>query len=460
MNLHTFYATAEGPVECCVIGTGGFGATFIAQAGRVPLVNARIAVDIDAEIAARALAKAGVEPRCIRVCNTAADAKAAWAAGDHIAAGDFAIVAELSFDVAVEATGRPEPGARHGRIAVEAGKHVALVSKEADSVIGPGLFHMARERGLVVTCVDGDQPSLLVNLVSWAEVIGLDLVAAGKASEYDFVFDPASGRVDCNGTVRDVPGLAALWAMENRTTADIASARAAVLAEFPQRAVPDLCELGIVANATGLAPDRADFHAPVARPVEVPTLFCETRDGGLLSGRRRIDVFHCLRRPDEASFAGGVFVVVACDDAASWDMLRQKGHVVSRTGSTAMLYLPRHILGLEAATSVLDAAVHRASGYGEDYRPRVDLVAVATADLSAGTVLAMGGHHHMIDDVTSELRPAAALDDTAAAPFYLAADRRLTRAVRKGETIRMGDIEVAPGSELMGLRRRQDAAFA
>jgi len=141
-------------------------------------------------------------------------------------------------------------------------------------------------------------------------------------------------------------------------------------------------------------------------------------------------------------------------------MLRQKGHVVSRTGAAAMLYLPRHILGLEAATSVLDAAVHRASGYGEDYRPRVDLVAVATADLSAGTVLAMGGHHHMIDDVTSELRPAAALDDAAAAPFYLAADRRLTRAVRKGETIRMGDIEVAPGSELMGLRRKQDAAFA
>jgi predicted homoserine dehydrogenase-like protein len=460
MNLHTFYAAAERPVECCVIGTGGFGATFIAQASRVPLVNARIAVDIDADVAAKALARAGVEPRRIRVCKTAADAKAAWAAGDHIAAGDFAVVAELPFHVAVEATGRPEPGARHGRMAVEAGKHVALVSKEADSVVGPGLFRMGRERGLVVTCVDGDQPSLLVNLVSWAEVIGLDIVAAGKASEYDFVFDPASGRVDSNGTVRDVSGLAAHWALGSRTTADVVSARAAALAEFPQRAVPDLCELGIVANATGLVPDRADFHAPVARPVEVPSLFCETRDGGLLAARRRIDVFHCLRRADEASFAGGVFVVVRCDDAASWEMLRQKGHVVSRTGATAMLYLPRHILGLEAATSILDAAVHRASGYGDDYRPRLDLVAVATADLATGTVLAMGGHHHMIEDVTAELRPAEALTDRAAAPFYLAADRRLTRAVRKGETIRMGDIDVGPDSELVALRRKQDAMFA
>jgi predicted homoserine dehydrogenase-like protein len=460
MNLHTHYAAADRPVECCVIGTGGFGATFIAQAGRVPLVNARIAVDIDAETAAKALAGAGVEPRRIRACKTAAEAKAAWAAGDYVAAGDLAVVAELPFDVAVEATGRPEPGARHGRIAVEAGKHIALVTKEVDSVIGPGLFHMAREQDRIVTCVDGDQPSLLINLVSWAEVIGLDIVAAGKASEYDFVFDPATGRVDSNGTVRDVPGLAAHWALGDRAATDIAAARAAVLSAFPQRAVPDLCELGIVANATGLTPDRADFHAPVARPVEVPTLFCETRDGGLLAGRRRIDVFHCLRRPDEASFAGGVFVVVACDDSASWEMLRQKGHVVSRTGAAAMLYLPRHILGLEAATSVLDAAVHRASGYGDDYRPRLDLVAVATADLPAGTVLAMGGHHHTIADVTAEFRPAAALTDAAAAPFYVAADRRLTRAVKKGETVRMGDIEVAPGSELLALRRRQDAAFA
>jgi predicted homoserine dehydrogenase-like protein len=459
MNLHGFYARAERAVECCVIGTGGFGATFIAQAGRVPLMNARIAVDIAAETAAKAFADAGVEARRIRICRTAAEAAAAWAAGEHIAAADFAIVAELPFDVAVEATGRPEPAARHCALAIEADKHVALVSKEADSVIGPGLARMAAARGRIVTCVDGDQPSLLINLVSWAEILGLEIVAAGKASEYDFVFDPTSGCVDCNGRVLQVPELAPHWALAERGTAEIVAARAAALSAFPQRAVPDLCELGVVANATGLTPDRADFHAPVARPIEVPTLFAEHRDGGLMAGGRRIDVFHCLRRPDEASFAGGVFVVVRCDDRMSWDMLQQKGHVVSRTGATAMLYLPRHILGLEAATSVLDAAVHGLSGYGSDYRPRVELVAIATADIAAGTTLSMGGHHHMIDNVTAELRPAGPLAQDAPAPFYLASDRRLTRTVRTGEAILCGDIDVAPDSHLLRLRRSQDAAF-
>jgi predicted homoserine dehydrogenase-like protein len=459
MNLHSFYARAERAVECCVIGTGGFGQTFITQAGRVPLLNARVAVDIAAETAAKAFLNAGVEARRIRTCRTAAEAAAAWAAGDHIAASDFAIVAELPFDVVVEATGRPEPGARHCRLAIEAGKHVALISKEVDSVIGPGLAHAARARGCVVTCVDGDQPSLLINLVSWAEVIGLDIVCAGKASEYDFVFDPASFRIESNGRLGSAPDLAAHWALGNRSAAELAAARAAALSDFPQRAVPDLCELGVVANATGLIPDRADFHVPVARPVEVPSLFSQHGDGGLLSGERRIDVFHCLRRPDEASFAGGVFVVVRCNDRLSWDMLQQKGHVVSRTGATAMMYLPRHILGLEAATSVLDAAVHGLSGYGSDYRPRLDLVAVATADLAAGTTLSMGGHHHKIDHVGAELRPAAPLTPTAAAPFYLAADRRLTRSVRKGEAILVGDIEIAGESQLWALRQSQDAAF-
>ena len=178
------------------------------------------------------------------------------------------------------------------------------------------------------------------------------------------------------------------------------------IAGFPQRAVPDLCELMVVANATGLQPDRLDLHAPLARIDEVPTIFSHREDGGILSGDRRLDVFHCLRKPDEISFAGGVFVVIRCDDAKSWDMLAQKGHIVSRTGATAMVFLPRHLLGLEAATSILDAAIHNVSGYGSDYRPRYDLIAVATEDLPAGTVLSMGGHHHTISGVTAEFRPA------------------------------------------------------
>jgi predicted homoserine dehydrogenase-like protein len=140
-------------------------------------------------------------------------------------------------------------------------------------------------------------------------------------------------------------------------------------------------------------------------------------------------------------------------------MLAQKGHIVSRTGATAMVFLPRHLLGLEAATSILDAAVHQVSGYGNDYQPRYDLIAVATEDLVAGTILSMGGHHHTISGVTAEFRPAGPLTAAAPAPFYLAADCRLARSVSKGQEIRMHDLEMDENSALMSLRRDQDARF-
>ena len=459
MNYHDYYAKADRPVETCVVGTGGFGQSFLAQAQRVPLMNARIAVDITSEGAASGLRAAGVDARQIQICDSAQDAKAAWERGDYIATKDLAFVSDLPFDVVVEATGQPRAAARHALLAVEAEKHLALVTKELDSVVGPGLKALAAERGRIVTTVDGDQPSLLIGLVTWAEVMGFHLVAAGKSSEYDFIFDPSSGRLASNEGSAEHVDLEHQWTFGDRDVGEILAARNNAITGFPQRAVPDLCELMVVANATGLLPDRFDLHAPLARINEVPTIFSQRDDGGILSGDRRLDVFHCLRKPDEISFAGGVFVVIRCDDARSWDMLAQKGHIVSRTGENAMVFLPRHLLGLEAATSVLDAAVHQTSGYGSDYQPRYDLIAVATEDLPAGRVLSMGGHHHTISGVTAEFRPAAPLTAAAPAPFYLAADCRLANPIAKGQEILMSDLELQETSPLMTLRRGQDARF-
>ncbi len=459
MNYHAYYAKADRPVETCVVGTGGFGQSFLAQAQRVRLLNARIAVDLTVEAAASGLRAAGIDPRQIQICESARDARAAWDRGDFIAASDIALVAELPFEVVVEATGQPRAAARHARLAIQADKHLALVTKELDSVVGPGLKALAADSGRIVTTVDGDQPSLLIGLATWAEVMGFHLIAAGKSSEYDFVFDPVSGHLSSNEQSADNVDLAGHWDLGGRNVAELLEARHAAIAGFSQRAVPDLCELMIVANATGLQPDRFDLHAPLARIGEVPTIFSHREAGGILAGDRRLDVFHCLRKPDEISFAGGVFVVVRCDDAKSWEMLKQKGHIVSRTGATAMVFLPRHLLGLEATTSILDASVHQMSGYGSDYRPRYDLAAVATEDLAVGTLLSMGGHHHTISGVTAEFRPAVALTATAPAPFYLAADCRLANPVVKGQEIRMNDLELLETSDLMVLRRSQDTRF-
>ena len=461
MNFHTYFAAPDRtvPIQTCIVGTGGFGRSFLAQGRRVPLMQVRVAVDVSAEIAAASMRSAGIAEGDIRTCETPDAARRAWDAGMYVAAGRIEDVLDLPLDVVVEATGHPEAGARHVRLAVEAGHHVALVSKEVDSVVGPELARLARSRGRFVSPVDGDQPSLLIGLVTWAEVIGLDIVAAGKSSEYDFVFDPASGTLTSNGHTVDAPGFADWLDLADRDCSAVASGRAAAASALPQRAVPDLCEMTVVANATGLMPDRPDLHAPIAAIGEVADFFATREDGGLLNGTRRLDVFHCLRLPNEPSFAGGVFVVVRCEDEATWAMLREKGHVLSRSGRTAMLYIPRHLLGLEAATSVLEMALRGVSSGAQEPMHHVDLVAHADADLPAGTVLTMGGHHHAIDRVSARMVQAGPIEPDSAVPFYLAAGCRLIRPVARDTAIRFADIELDTSSELSTLRRQQDIRF-
>jgi predicted homoserine dehydrogenase-like protein len=124
-----------------------------------------------------------------------------------------------------------------------------------------------------------------------------------------------------------------------------------------------------------------------------------------------------------------------------------------------MVYLPRHLLGLEAATSVLEAAIHGRSSGTQSPFPRLDLVARATRNLSAGSVLAMGGHHHTIDGTAGELHPAKPLGSGNPVPFYLAANRQLVRNVEAGALISFDDIEITPDSTLLALRRQQDEFF-
>ncbi|WP_102959612.1 NAD(P)H-dependent oxidoreductase [Mangrovicella endophytica] len=458
MNSHLRFRRAERPVEAALVGAGAFGRSLLGQGRRMDLLNVRVAIDVTAERAAEAFRAVGWPQAEIATCRTAAEADAAWQRGEAVAAGDLTVVLGLPVDIVVEASGHPEAGAIHTHAAIEAGKHVALVTKETDSVVGPYLAALAAERGLVVTPVDGDQPALLIGLVTWAETLGLPIIAAGKSSEYDFVYDRAEARLTSEAKATPAPGFDAVWSLGDRETVALIAERARLAAALPQLAVPDLCEMAVVANATGLKPDVASFHAPIAHIEEVASLFVERGQGGLLSGRRRLDVFNGLREPGGLSFAGGVFIVVACEDEETWKVLAGKGHTMSRDGKAAMLWLPRHLLGLEAPISILDAVVNGVSVAGAP-KPVVDLIGRTTRPLAKGTRLDAVGHHHTIDGLAPALIDAAPLGTDRPAPYYLIAGRTLLRDLDAGVSVTLGDVDIDEDAPMVALRRRQDARF-
>jgi predicted homoserine dehydrogenase-like protein len=455
MQFETLFAPArEKPVTAALIGCGEFGMSLIAQSRRMQGLAICAVADKDTARVEATLLAAGV-PAVVCEHRTAA--------GDAYANGMIAIcrwvddLIAVQIEIVVEATGDPEAGARFALAAIEAGRGVAMVTKEAECVVGPILAHKARQAGVPYTLIDGDQPSLLIGLVSWARVLGLPVVAAGKSSEYDYVFDVAEASVTWTDRTITTPNLTDFWHGDDPAT--FVDARARLLAELPQRTVPDFCEMCLVANATGLTPDRPDFHAPFTRTTELPDLYIPAEEGGLLSRRGIIDVFNCLRRTDDASFAGGVFVVVELADEKTGKLFAGKGIPVSRNRRYALIYNPSHLLGVEAPTSIVAAARLKHDMVTETYRPVCDLVGKAEADLPVGHVLDIVGTRHAVPGLEPLLVEAAPARGSSPLPYYMAVGRRLVRPVRAGAFLTTDDVEAPGDSILWRLRSEQDDMF-
>ena len=460
MNFEILLKSAgDRKVRAALTGAGDFGSSFLYQAIRMKRLDVSVVINRTTSHALKAYVAAGVSPDDVVVCETAQTARKAFESGKRVVVADSDLVKNLPLDVLVEGTGHPETGALHAKRAIESGWHIAMVSKEVDSVVGPELSTRAAQAGRVYTLVDGDQPSLLIGLISWARVLGLKILSAGKASEYDFVYDPAHHTVTANEKTVPAEGMADLWDPAELHPSELARQRSQLLSSLPQRAVPDLCEMGVVANATGLKPDTPSLHAPIARIVEVPNFFCPGEMGGLLAAAVGSTFSTACAGADEASMGGGVFIVIECEDKATWHILMQKGHPCSRNNRCAMLYHPTHLLGIEAPISVLLALDLGMPTGASHPRPVCDLVGKATRNLPAGFMLEMGGHHHTIEGVEAQFVDGAPMLPDSPAPFYMIANRRLLRPVAAGSINTIEAIDIDNSSILADLRKAQDERF-
>ncbi|MDR3438301.1 homoserine dehydrogenase [Telmatospirillum sp.] len=453
--LSLFSELRDRSIRMALTGAkGGFSRTLLAQCRLIPKITVSALCDLDPEGTASLLRSLGFAAASFTICADAQHVKAAVAQGKTAIVADHRLLDEVPLDIVVEATGNPEISMQIALAAIGRHVHVAMVSKETDSVVGPQLNRLARENGVVYTTADGDQPSNLIGLVTWAKLLGFDVVAAGKSSEYDYVFDHATGEIDYTGRLLSVPKMEQLWCLGDDVPGRL-RARAEAIAELPQSATPDYCEMNVVANSTGFGPACDALSYPLCRVAELADVFVPEEDGGILKRTGVVDVFNCLRRSDEASFAGGVFVVVRATDGESWETLRQKGHLLSRNGKYACIYLPYHLMGLETPISLFSAVLHgRPSGAVDQARHAV-MAMRTTRPFKAGDALRMGGHHHVVTGVDALLLPAGE-ENFRLAPFYLAANKTLRIDIPAGTLIRPEMIDL-DGSALYELWRTSAA---
>lgn len=444
-------------VRAGLIGSGHYGTAVITQARYIPLLEIPIIADVDPQAARLAYHRAGITDDEIVVCGNRAAAMRAMEAGKFAITEDPMILMDIPTDIIVESTGVPEAGAHHAYEAIQHGKHVAMINKETDAVIGPILNHLADTAGVVYTPVDGDQHGLLIGLVLWARSLGLEVLSGGKARNNECVYDLETRTVSCGRSTVSVNESEA-WALSRIPDGEAnryISARREILAALPKTSNSDLGEMTVAANATGLMPDIPELHLPVARISEIPEILCPVEEGGILETKGAIEIVTCLRGADDAGLGGGVFIVVSCENDYSRTILTTKGLIPNSRGSTALIYRPYHLCGVETPISILSAALLNIPTGADTVQPHVDLVAKSNCALEAGTILG-GGHS---SDIDAAIIPASPIAKGNPIPLYLLTDNRLSRDVAAETLITEEMVDPPSDSLLWSLRRQQDAHF-
>lgn len=460
MNYDLLFSTAKkAVVEVAVIGVRGFNHSLVVYGSKSDKISIRVVCGRDTQKCRDAYRAIGIHDEMIEHCTAYEEGIKAFKKGRYLIFNDTLLAMRMPFDIAVEGTGNPEASAVHALAAIENGKHVVMVTKESDSVIGSLLSLKAREKGTILSLAEGDQPSLLVGLVTWARTAGLSILSIGKSSEYDFIYNDAERTMTVLDRTVAVPDFANVWHLGDDVNETL-QRRSALLADFNQRALPDLTEMGIVCNhLPDFLPDVPAFHCPVARTVEIPEIMCPEGEGGILGGSPRIDVVNCLRRTDEQSLEGGVYVVVACDDEETWSVLLEKGVPISRSRKAALIYYPAHYLGFETVFSILSIGLLGIPTGSIAPRPRYDLVARACKPLAKGTRLEALGHHHVISGLEGLLLPAEPVALNRQLPYYLADRTVLKQDVQPGTCITAEMLVKEEPALLWTLRQEQDQVF-
>lgn len=453
-------------VTAGLIGSGHFGTAVLTQSMQIPFLKVPIIADLDPKAARLAFKRAGVADGDIVECENTQQALSALEKGKYLIVQDPMILMELPIDVVVESTGIPEVGAKNGLEAINHGKHVAMVNKETDSVVGPILNQLAEKAGVVYTPVDGDQHGLLMGMIAWARGLGLEVVSAGKSRDAEFVYDKERGEIVCEAdgvtvheTVRVKVDPKDAWAFEPIPAGkarEYVRARRELLSALPHAGGFDLCEMVIVANTTGLVPDLPELRQAVLRIPELPEALCPVSEDGILENRGAVDVVTCFRHPYEAGLGGGVFMVVACENDYSRMIVNTKGQIPNAKGTTALIYRPYHLCGVETPLSLLCAGLLGVSTGSESYLPLYDMVQTAARDMKAGEVV--GNDHDPA--LTASLVPATKIGQGSAVPAHMLRGNKLKKDVPAGTLLTYDLVEEPEDSFLWALRRKQEEVFS
>ena len=431
---------AEGrPIRVGIIGAGTFGTQIIAQTCRMRGMRISVIADLVLDRSRRALKLGGIESDAVREAKSVADINRAIEADRPAITSCVTDLLNSNVDVVIEATGNPEVGAKHAYDAIEARKHLVMVTVEADVVIGRLLKQRADAAGVMYSLAYGDEPALAVELCDWARTLGFRVIAAGKGTRFIPEFRKA--------TPDDVPRLYGFSGKDYN---------AQVFCSFLD-GTKHAIEMAALANATGLSVDVRGMHFQAIDLREIPNVLCHKRHGGILNSEGVVEAISAMR-PDQTyvdrNIRGGMYAVVEAPDDYAADSLGAYGEIIGmiigKRSRHIMIYRPQHFVGHEVSIGIARMMLQGETA-GHPIGHTCDVISIAKRRLIPGTKLDGEGGYC----VAGVLEKADISRSENLVPIGLTGGAEIIREVPEGTALTYDDVQLRE-SFIRELRREQD----
>ena len=406
-------------VRVALVGAGQMGRGFGYQIFRMPGLSLSLVVDIDPDRIRSLFSDIGVKEVVISTDHKILS--------DAILAGKAAgtttteFIAELPYDIVVEATGVPDVGAQVTYSCLLAKKDVAVLNVEMDVTIGPLLHNIAESGGAIYTVCHGDEPIEAKALVDFARDLQFEIVAAGKGKNNPF--EPLS----TPDTVRE-------RAISKRMNPKM-------LCSFTDGS-KTMTEMVALANATGLELSKRGMYGPHATVKTLTEVFALREDGGVLDRPGVVD--YCM-----GDVAPGVFVIVRSDAPY---INHEMTYLAMGPGPYFALYRPFHLASIEAPLSVARAVLDREASL---FAPSLmaEVTTMAKKDLHPGERIdGIGGY-----TVRGYADIAKDAERDNLVPIGLIQNAVVQKPIKLGELISYDQVELDESSLIVQLRRKQDS---
>jgi predicted homoserine dehydrogenase-like protein len=414
MTIHRLLSDREksgSPIGVGIIGAGQMGRGLIAQISSVPGMDVRGVSDLNQLAAENAVAY--YESKLKSVSR-------------HVAvSNDFRTIIERDdVDVVVDATGIPEVGANIALHALAAKKHLVLLNVEVDVTIGPILSQWFKAAGLIYTGSAGDEPAATMELVQFANTLGLEVVVAGKGKNNPF-------RPNAN------PDTCEEEANRKKMSSHM-------LAAF-QDGTKTMAEMNLLSNATGFMPDVVGMHGVHADVKTVGDALRLQSEGGCLHRYGVVEYVHGL--------APGVFIIVKSSLEPVDEELR---YLSVGNGPYYTLYRPYHLASLETPISIARAVLLQDPTIAPLGGPVSETVAVAKRDILAGERIdGIGGYC-----VRGVIETHEDMNKNGHFPVGLIAGHVVAkRDIANGQFLTMDDIHLDTDTTVWHLRQLQNRMF-